>query len=1458
MLVTFIPANVAFASTTEHGTPIADRSNVDVDIRFALFGDTHVTVQPVWTTAEAALSEAMAAYKIIDADMDAFAMPGDVIFNVDPASELAKDDEVKYKAVLDEINKTFPTASTQSNIVWAMGNHEITQGAYANSVTVFDNGNTWQDEVADNLARYENALDRSPIDSYTVNGYTFVTAAPYDYLNNYVNPADTSVMSDNEIAIKALLEDALEADSTKPVFYLQHEGIDATTIASNSTIPTRNSEAFRNFVLSNPRIVTLTGHYHYAANDPRTILQMDNGSTHITVPATKGSSAAYSCTKDSVTDNASATQAMLVEVNGAEVTVRRFDYVDKKYIGEPYVFTAGAPAVAAYTKAGREAAKTSEVNKPYFDADDKITVSDIKSNTVKISFPEGKKDGESADGLQDSYIHYYRVKVTDKETGSVVKSYNMLGNYFINSVDTVNYADPKYPAIRKTLDRELSITGLSRNTEYTVTVTPESALGQQGTALTADFVTSADKTDFDLALTTKVENKNVALGKKATAELQNGSTVEWSRVTDGDETTRDEETIVDNGSITLDLGRRYNIKQIILDVPLDSQAKQLFKLQVSNDAEFADSTTKTIYEVGGLADVDNAPGYENGTALNINLGGNAGYRYVRYLNTSYTETGKYMHINELKVIADEYATDVSKYAKATASQYYTGHDASKVLDGVVSEESSWWSDWNGAYNWLQIDLQKSLPVSAIQVDAGPDDDAPNFDPTNARFMWYVYGSNTVASDADKLDADKITADGYTQLAYATYLPAYKENGTVYSLNGDYPVDIEGIAKSDFDGTQYRYITLKHANPNMAAIADVKIWATNPVLNGVEKTDAGLKLSFSDPMLASTINANTVKLYDGNGVLIENAEYSLSEDGYDVFVTGANDAIKVELTYAVEAQNGMDLAGELVSYFESNTDFTGKPIVTQKGVNVSKGKKVTTLNTQLTDGSTTWDVIVDGDESTGVYTYTNIDASGNTVDVPSHITVDLGARYDIKKIEFKVRPQSQAKQLFDIQLSNDVSFNDFETVYSVAGLADVDASEDFVDNKLTLNLENKGYRYVRINRKQYAYMTIDELSVYADINMMEVTSGIKATASNTFQGYDTLYLTDGVNSEESKGWASGWNDAYEWVNLDLGAAVPLARIELESPYNGAADGDYNARRFWNIYGSNVAPNATDLNTTTQSGDNHLISAEGYTLLDTTDYGCMPSYNYGNFDEQVYYSSEETRQNWNSGNYGTGQNGILAVNVSGEYRYLTLQRGYAGYAALGEIRAYIAAPKANSVSVKDDKVYVNFSDKMFPHYLTSDYIKLYDAEGTELTYTNGKAVDAYTFAFTADLEMGTSYKVVVNKGVKNVNSIPLSIDNEIVFKTPEPKMECTYTLNVVEGVVDFDVVVTSTYPTDIPVHAYIAQYGEDGLKAMKLAKFTAVAKDTSYAPVEGISHAEGDTYKVYVWRANNLKPICVNFK
>ena len=1457
MIATLIPANIAFASTAEKGTALTSRADVAADIRFALFGDTHVTAFPEkdWTSPSVALDGIMDAYYTIDPNMDAFVMPGDVIYNVAPADEKTTDDVVKYNAVLAEINEEFPTASPASNIIWSMGNHEITLGAYKGTATTGFTAGTWEQEVADNHAKYEEALKRKPIDTYTVNGYTFVTSAPYDYLNNYVNPNDKTVMSAYETTIKGYLEAALNADPAKPVFYLQHEAIDRTNIASaTAENPTRNSKEFRDFVVDHPRIITLSGHSHYAANDPRTFLQLENGSTHINIPATMGAAGSYGCTKDSVTDNASATQGMLVEVTGAEVTVRAFDYVDKKYIGEPYVFTAGAAAKAEYTKAGREAAKTSEVNKAYFESGAAITVSDIKPNGAKISFPEGKKDGESASGLHDDYIHYYRVRVTKKDNGNVVKSYSLLGNYLLNSTNS-----------KKTANRVVTLSGLSRDTEYTVTVTPESALGQQGTPLTVDFTTSAEKTAAELALTKKFDGYNVAVGKPVTVDNGNYK----NKANDGNSTASNSAYGSIN-ELTIDLERRYAIDKINLIARGDSQALSNFYIQVSNDPDFADNSTKKVSTyTGDLRNGDST----SVVTHSVDLSGENLYRYVRFGKLT---TGAYIYINEIEVYADVYMTEVSRNKTVVANKYHSSPFHSKQLvDGKnTGDESGWMSDWSTTHDWAYVDLENTLPIGLIEMETPV---ASSRVSGYSRTSWNVLGSNDLNTDAlnSTVTGWKNTkptdTEIYTNLFTIPinyYLPKATTSATlstkhyVSQLLNDNTSQV-GVLSQPVIGN-YRYITFHHGIENLALLGEARVYAINPVIAKATKTDSTLTIEFNEPMEASTVNADNIVVTDVSENVIDGT-YTLSDDGMTLTITGdMTNASKLDANYGVYSQAGMELAGDLTKYFESNIDLSGKAVVTVENANIVKGKPATVT---LDSGETKWTMLTDGNKSTEISDSNYGYLAGN-----GEVKFDLGKRYNISKIVLTVNVDSQAKQAYKIQVSNDPAFTDSstKTLKSRGTVNNLDEATEFVNGTtLTINLDgDASYRYVRyynsLSSNKYLYMS--EFEVYADKKLVEVSRGVTPTVSNTYSGYSVKGLTDGVNNSKNGGWASGWIDTTQWINVDLGMQLPIERVEMESVYNGVGDSDYNGRRGWYVYGSNITPTREDLsNAATIKNTLNPLLAEGYTLLDTIKNASMPSYNQGVFDEQVYYTPAEVLAKWAAESYGK-ENGILRIDFDtpGKYRYITFHKGYIGYANMGEVRVYTLAPFVSSYKLNDNTVTLNFTDAMFPNYMTTDYIKLYDADGNIVDMSSAEMVDTYTFRFTADLKPGATYKIVASKDMKTLESMPLNEDNEITIVVPNISTSVTVKATETDEVAtdftigiayNFNVAVTSPFAADEPnVKIVVAQYNGDKLVKAEVKDITAIANTTTPVVLENFTYAEGNTFKVFAWKANFDEPYC----
>ena len=184
--------------------------------------------------------------------------------------------------------------------------------------------------------------------------------------------------------------------------------------------------------------------------------------------------------------------------------------------------------------------------------------------------------------MQDSFVHYYTVTIKNKSTGGITETVKRLGDFW-RSDDN------------KRSVRSVSFDNLSRNTEYEVSVTPSSSLGQEGTPLTVDFKTTNDKTAADLALTKKTNSINVAYGKTPVSSVSGASNL--ANLVDGKSDTMHAGTYNKDDYILLDLGRRYNVEKIVLNAyQSNSQGKTGFVLEASNDPDFSAAKTKKLYE----------------------------------------------------------------------------------------------------------------------------------------------------------------------------------------------------------------------------------------------------------------------------------------------------------------------------------------------------------------------------------------------------------------------------------------------------------------------------------------------------------------------------------------------------------------------------------------------------------------------------------------------------------------------------------------------------------------------------------------------------------------------------------------------------------------------------------------------------------------------------------------------
>ena len=1434
------------ASAAWEGDEISARTT-NPDIRFGVFSDTHVTVpQQVWTN-DTLLKNMMSMYKTMDSGLDAFAMTGDIIYQT-KRDECAQG---QYDYVLAAMNEYFDCDNTtdavvnpdKTKLIWAMGNHEVSLGAT-------DPNGADADIIAANKTEYKNALGHEPCYKTEVNGFTFITAEPYDYLNNYCN-SDKS-MSEMERKVKNWILEAEAADPVRPIFYLQHEPMDDTFFQSNPR-GTRNSEEFRSFMEGHSRVIVLSAHHHLPAQDARSIWQGD-GFTLIHSPVVSGGGMdTYGMEKDEKTSNAKVSQSLMIEVTGSVVSVYKTDITSGRYIGQPYVFDTADTSTFKYTDERESIAKASEQNKPYFPENAEVSVSDVTGSAAKITFPSADKDGESAEGLQDSFVQYYGVKIKNNKTGEYVKENKLLGDFWL-------------PAEERRAQRSTSVSNLSRNTSYTAEVTAYSSFSQASEVLTASFKTTADKSDADLALTKKTDSVNVALGKPVTASenLVPYENWDWSRLTDGNAATIVAPTMdsrSDSDNLTVDLGKRYSIDKInIVSAANDDMGRIQVEIQAANNADFSDAVT--LDSINAFYDETKFP--KNGTWTIYTDGRNA-YRYVRIQKTA----SAFWMYGDLEVYASEYITEVSRNKPVEASiAVYANNKPEYAVDGKNdSTNTGWWSAYpgvgGGKYNtfgtdeigdYLTVDLEESLPISYIEIEY------PNgiSDNVASRQGWSVYGSNSLPAKTETSPLYRpqlavigsINADGFTELCTTgvnNYIPVYSVEKIVGMSGNLY--NAEGTISQKVDsGTPYRYITFKKLNKNIAQLGEVRAYVTNPTLGSIKKDGENIILSFSDEMDASTLTAENIKIFAANGDEITGFEVSAS--GYEAVISGAGKAAKITLGYGVKNEKGAELAGEMTKYIESELNLSGKPVITVNR-NVALGKKVTGVNI---DAPYTEDKLTDG--HTGPVDNDSVNSlcalAGKS---GASATIDLGRRYNISKLVLHSRKDGvdevNGRKNFVILGSNDA---EFKTSDELGGIGEL--NEELFPNKgeyVKEHAGDKAYRYIRLAKTAPEWSLFSELEVYADSKLTEVSRNAAAYATADAYGRTPDKAVDGKNSTDSDAWWSGYNATDDALWIDLGSTFPIEMVEIQS---SAVDDNSASRGQWTVYGSNTVTNDTSklVLGSTAAAENYL-NIEGYSIIADLGWYYIPYYNKGETDTVYNIRSDSSAANYQS-------KGIAREWLGGKnsYRYITFKHRAPQLSALGEVKVYTAVPMALGVTEQDGTVTVSFSDSMFPHLLNASKIKLLDSNGEEVAQSNIK-VGETEYTFDADLAAGKEYTVVAAADIKNVESIPLGEEARFAFRaggeaatdivleniTAEgaasaAEMEAGQTYKITADMV-------SGLETAENIKIIIAQKAGTRLAAVNIIE---TAAQTKQIEAQITAAADIDGIEIFVW-SGNMKPL-----
>ncbi|MBQ8351240.1 MAG: hypothetical protein IJY20_04245 [Clostridia bacterium] len=267
------------------------------------------------------------------------------------------------------------------------------------------------------------------------------------------------------------LEKAVAADPTKPILIYNHIGYGEIKGTSKMTLSAETQAVVNQY----PQIVWMTGHTHYAFQDPMMIQQKNF--TNIQLP-TSGSKWwwVYSSGYTSPASYAyEANQGMIMTISDTNVIyVERYDFGTQETIGQKWRIDIPAILRSTANFTYKVADRALLAKAPEFATDAELTVEDVTSTTAKIKTPLAT----IKDTVSDNAVEYYAVIVTDMND-NIVFTQRKLSEY--------------YRASRANQTVSFDIPGLKPNTEYKVYMRADSIFGKSSATLQTTFTTEESK-----------------------------------------------------------------------------------------------------------------------------------------------------------------------------------------------------------------------------------------------------------------------------------------------------------------------------------------------------------------------------------------------------------------------------------------------------------------------------------------------------------------------------------------------------------------------------------------------------------------------------------------------------------------------------------------------------------------------------------------------------------------------------------------------------------------------------------------------------------------------------------------------------------------------------------------------------------------------------------------------------
>ncbi|MBO5244357.1 MAG: metallophosphoesterase, partial [Muribaculaceae bacterium] len=449
-------AAVNYATAT---TPTEDGNVVS---KIVILSDAHIG--ETLTNANGKLESALAQITEMG-DVDAILFPGDMTNNGTDA-EYDKLFTILTDAGYMTYDETNGYQVGDTALSFVLGNHEFyrdgwdsgnpnTEEEKQNVYTVFDELFAPLHEQQIGFSTANNGLDHT----YIIDGTYIIGLSERSNNGQYGAEVESYLLQQ----VKA----AAEADPTKPIFIYSHIGHGAIQGSTHMSVSDETATELAKY----PQIVLISGHTHYASQNPYMIQQEEF--TNLQVP-TSGSKWwwVYGSGYTSPASYAyEAAQGVIITITDTNVVhAQRYDFGTGEEIGQDWVIDIPAILRSTDNFKYRVDDRKMQALAPEFKETDSVTVSDITETSANLSFPIA----HIYDSVSDDVVQYYYAVVADNE-GNVVFSQRKLSEYYRGS--------------RQNPTMTFGVSGLNDGTEYTVYVVAESIFGVTSRALKATFNT---------------------------------------------------------------------------------------------------------------------------------------------------------------------------------------------------------------------------------------------------------------------------------------------------------------------------------------------------------------------------------------------------------------------------------------------------------------------------------------------------------------------------------------------------------------------------------------------------------------------------------------------------------------------------------------------------------------------------------------------------------------------------------------------------------------------------------------------------------------------------------------------------------------------------------------------------------------------------------------------------------